>query len=159
VNTAFGLIVLVSVLKEISKFDLINRSSVLLFFWALNLRLIFQNKTNTFRELALLPSSDENHILVVPIEGTNPSLWAQRNKGHNPPSQCVLGSCPDEHGSVARTTRDRRTALKLKLFVLDSRLQRRRPQSRKTILGSSLGKYCGFRDNTFFPFYSNIRIK
>jgi hypothetical protein len=62
----------------------------------------------------------------------------------------VLVWKPGEGGfCILETKHDRRTSPRPKLFVLTRRLQKQRPQPRKTVLVSSLGED-GFRDNFFF---------
>jgi hypothetical protein len=60
-------------------------------------------------------------------------------------------TCPGVGGSCSSETKHRiRTAPSPKLFVSAGILQKQIPQSRKTVLGSTPGKYVGFRDNNFF---------
>lgn len=42
--------------------------------------LIFRYKTKVFRELSVLPSSGENFILVVPVEGANSNPFCQTHQ-------------------------------------------------------------------------------
>jgi hypothetical protein len=81
-----------------------------------------------------------------------------RNKDHAS-QKTVLSSIPGEDGFCSSETKhDRRTVPRQKLFVSARRLQKQRPQPRKTVLCWSSDDDVGFRDN-FSPMRFNYAYR